>query len=155
MLSDPAYEHFSSLGRIAHSARSLLFRAIVENSRLSSGRRQPVEITLEHLGHVREGFIITLRTSAFASASELKDVVRAILVDWSWVEELGIRWAGRDMPIEEPVKQVLSFAHAAVAMGAMPQLPPDQVTFPLAWKTYADIPAPRTPGETLARIDEM
>ncbi|OUC08400.1 hypothetical protein RY27_09225 [Litorilinea aerophila] len=47
---------------------------------------------------------------------------------------------------------------AAVAMGYLPRLPAQQITFPHSYSdppTYADIPVPSTPGEMLWRIEEL
>lgn len=54
--------------------------------------------------------------------------------------------------------QLLAFGMAAVALGYLPRLPADRITFPHSYSkpaTYADIPTPDTPAELLSRIDEL
>ncbi len=54
--------------------------------------------------------------------------------------------------------QLLAFGMAAVALGYLPRLPADHITFPHSFSkpaTYADIPTPDTPAELLSRIDEL
>jgi hypothetical protein len=50
---------------------------------------------------------------------------------------------------------LLYFNHALVALGALPHLPAQAVTFPQRRPTYADVTAPGLPGELLARIEEI
>jgi len=151
---DPGLKLFSNLGDVSRTARQILAQAMARGgTRLLPSVH--LDLTLEHLGHVREGFIITLRTTSFRSRSELRHVVRAILVDWKWLEPLGLRWMTTSGPLEKPTLQVVAFAHAAVTLGAMRHLPADQVTFPQLKRSYADIPVPGSPGEILQRIEEM
>jgi hypothetical protein len=150
---DPGLRHLTDLGRVAATARRLMADALARGAGLPASDH--LESTREHLGQVREGFLITVRTTSFRSRAELRDVVHHILVDWKWLEPFGIRPPSRHGPIERPLLQVLAFAHASVALGAMRHLPTEQVTFPRTRKTYADIPVPGSPGEILERIEEM
>jgi hypothetical protein len=151
-----ALQHLLHLGRVARETRTSLLRALARGgSKLEGGREARLEVTLDHLGQVREGFVITLRTSSVKGWTELEALLEAILVDWSWLKPLGIRWTHSSEELEKPVSQVLSFAHASAAMGLMPRLPAREVTFPYPRRTYADIPIPASPGEMLSRIEEM
>lgn len=61
-------------------------------------------------------------------------------------------------PPERIRQQLLAFGMAAVALGHLPRLPADHITFPHSYSkpaTYADIPTPDTPAELLSRIDEL
>lgn len=100
---------------------------------------------------MREGFMLTLRTSDVKLASELRDLINH-LMDWNWLEELGLRWT-TDEPLERLGGQVVLYQHAIIALGVLPRLPANAVTFPHG--QYADIPVPSTPGETLNRIEEL
>jgi hypothetical protein len=151
---DPGLAHFKNLGEVADVARTLLAQALARGGDRVDDQDK-LDTTLRHLGDVREGFLITVRTSSFRSRSELRDLVRAILVDWRWLEPLGLKRTHPAAPLEKPVVQVIAFAHAAVTLGAMRHLPSEHVTFPHPRKTYADIPPPRSPGEVLERIEEM
>ena len=47
---------------------------------------------------------------------------------------------------------------AAVALGTLPRMPANEITFPHSYSdppTYADIAPPSTPGEMLVRIEEL
>lgn len=146
----------AALGRLARDTRRALRIAL-----LSRGERLPgpvqryLEGTLNHLGQVREGFAISLRTADCRNNSELRDLVEELLIDWRWMGQLGIRWVPLDQPVQKPLAQVLAYAHARAALGALPRVPEAHVTFPALWRSYADIPVPRTPGEVLERIDEV
>jgi hypothetical protein len=110
--------------------------------------------TLQHLEEVREGFIISQRTSTQVSFSELSALVRHVLMDWTWVEALNWALSPAD-EIESPNPQLMFFNHALVALATLPHLPPNAVTFPQKRPSYADVPAPALPGELLARIEEI
>lgn len=150
----PVWRLFVALGEVAQEARLALARGLLQSDQpLSPADQRRLSLALEHLSDVHEGFALTLRTTAVRSPSELRDLVRRILIDWSWLAELGLSWQGGQ--IELPVSQVLAFAHATVALGILPHLPPELITYPKAKRSYADIPVPHTPGEVLARIEEL
>ena len=44
--------------------------------------------TLDHMGDIREGFIMSQRTSPRTTLSELRALVQNVLMDWQWVQEL-------------------------------------------------------------------
>ncbi len=61
-------------------------------------------------------------------------------------------------PLEPVRQQLLAFGMATVALGALPKLPSEQVTFPHSFgkpPTYSDIAAPSSPAEMLVRIEEL
>jgi len=150
----PALRVFIALGEIAEEARWALAKGLRQRDQpLPPAEQKRLSLALGHLSDVREGFTLTLRASAVSSLSELRDLVRHVLIDWSWLSELGLSWQGG--PVEVPTSQVIAFAHATTALGVLPHLPPQLVTFPSSGRTYADIPVPHTPGELLARIEEL
>jgi hypothetical protein len=150
----PIWRLFVALGEVAQETRLALARGLVQSDQpLTPADQQRLSLALGHLGDVHEGFALTLRTAAVRSPSELRDLACHILLDWSWLSELGLSWEGGQP--ETPAGQVLAFAHATIALGILPQLPPELVTYPGSHRSYADIPAPRTPGEVLARIEEL
>lgn len=152
----PAGALLAALGRLARDTRRALRLAL-----LGRGERLPVPVqrylegTLNHLGQVREGFALSLRPGDCRSPSELRDLVEELLVDWDWMGRLGIRWVPLDQPLEKPLAQVLAYAHARAALGALPRVPEAHVTYPALRRSYADIPVPRSPGEVLERLDEI
>ncbi len=121
------------------------------NAEPPTERRATLNRILDDLTPMREGFMLSLRASDVVLASELRDLVDR-LIDWSWLNELGLRWT-TDEPLERLGGQVVLYQHALVALGVLPRLPSVAVTFPHG--AYADIPVPSTPGETLTRLEEL
>lgn len=143
----------ADLGEVVHETREALGRYLYLKQSPLDTRPGALTETLNHLGEAREGFQLSLRTKDVTRASELYDLVKRFLVDWRWLEEEGFNL----MPAEsvELVRdQLLAFGHAYTALAFLPRLPADRITYP-GRPTYADIPVPRTPGETLERIDEL
>lgn len=143
-----------SLGHLAEQTRTALARRI-QKEPLPEKAQETLHHALDHLSEVREGLILTLRTSAVPSLAELRALVERVMVDWSAWEAAGFRF----MPAFElarPGDQIFFFHHAYIAMGILPRLPNYAVTFPHQRRpSYADIPVPGTPGEMLDRIEEM
>ncbi len=106
---------------------------------------------LNNLMQMREGFVLALKTHDVTLASELHDLIN-YMVDWSWLSEVGLRWA-TDEPLEKLGGQVILYQHAVIAMGILPRLPVSAVTYPHG--AYGDIPVPSTPGQTLTRLEEL
>ncbi len=152
-----ARESLRDLARIVRYTRQTLATAIQEQrvaGRPFSHRPGQLSDTLQHLEEVREGFILSQRTSAQVSLSELSALVRHVLMDWAWVETLNWALSPAD-EVESPHPQLMFFNHALVALATLPHLPPNAVTFPQKRPSYADVPAPALPGELLARIEEI
>src|SRR4029078_243710 len=60
--------------------------------------------------------------------------------------------------MEEVRQQVLAYGMAAGALGYLPHMPSEQITFPYSYSnppTYSDIPTPDSAGEMLWRIEEL
>jgi hypothetical protein len=152
-----ARESLRDLARIVRSTRHMLATAVQEQrttGRSFSHRPGQLADTLHHLEEVREGFIISQRTSAQVSLAELSALVRHVLMDWAWLEALNWALSPAD-EIESPNPQLMFFNHALVALATLPHLPPNAVTFPQRRPSYADVPAPALPKELLARIEEI
>lgn len=154
--TDPsASDLLAALGRLARDTRRALRIALTHRGeRLPATIQLYLEGTLNHLSHVREGFVLALRTDDCRDGVEMEDLVEEILIDWSFMTRLGIRWIPGEA-LEQPLTQVLAYSHARVVLGALPRVPEDQVTFPAWNRSYADIPVPRSPGDILTRIDEI
>lgn len=117
----------------------------------TAGQKASLNRTLQDVARTREGFILALRTSDIAMASELRDLI-GYLMDWSWLQELGLRW-DIDAPLERLSGQTLLYQHALIAFGMLPRLPSNAVTHPR--RTYSDVPVPSSPGATLSRLEEI
>lgn len=169
---------FVGMGEVAETTTHLLELSLQQALRAPSGRKAPIgqveQVVLQqardYLSHVREGFVLSVRTSQVSNTREIGYLLERVLTDWEqFSEELGLGTAKGDeqdtrstatqeMPIEQVRRQLLAFGMAATAMGALPRLPSKQVTFPHSYSkppTYSDISAPHTPGEMLWRIEEL
>ena len=153
----------TNLDNARDTLRRLIVAALDSNRALYEGlqnpqsdppndRRAVFNRSLENLTQTREGFTLALRTSDLKIASELRDLISTILVDWSWLSTLGLRWTTDD-PLENLGGQVILYQHALIAMRVLPTLPANAVTYP--YGHYSDIPVPTTPGETLSRLQEL
>jgi hypothetical protein len=146
---------FFAMGNMAQQTKELLGEYMRRRDEpLSPTRWEHVTMTLDHLDRVREGFKITLRTHAVRDLSELRDLVQRTLLTWDWLGDYNLELQP-DTEIHYPLEQTLAFAHSYVTLGVLPRLPAREVTFPGNPPTYIDIPVPHTPGELLARIDEL
>lgn len=146
---------FFAMGNVAQRTKELLAEYMRRRDEpLSPDGRKYLTLTLHHIDHVREGFKITLRTASVRDLSELRDLIHETLMTWDWLGALNLELKA-DTQIHYPLKQTLAFAHSYVTLGVLPRLPARAVTYPDHPATYADIPVPHTPGEILARIDEL
>jgi len=170
---------FAGVGELAETVTQLLALGLQYGTELgrTSGRQSKsglekieqiiLQQARDYLAEVREGFILSVRTGQLAQKSELRFLLDRVLVDWNaFSQELGID--ATDEPLSEspdPMNYVnqtrqhlLAFGMAAIALGQLPKLPADQVTFPYSYNdppTYSDIPAPNSPGAMLSRIEEL
>jgi hypothetical protein len=174
---------FASIGELAETTTQL-FALNLQYKTSLGGRRNPQPATgldkveqmilnqvRDYLSDVREGFVLSVRTTQVTKRSEIKFLLDRVLMDWSQLSrELGLGEEDEnpsgtkpDQRAEPPAlervrQQLLAFGMAAVAFGQLPHLPAEQITFPYSYgepPSYADIPAPDTPGETLVRIEEL
>ncbi len=151
---------FMALKAISETARDALGAIIRQEMYQAPRSREIVSMreALEYLSEVREGFALSLRAERVRDPRELMYLVNRLLMDWSWLEDLGLQLALPET-IERVGRQLIAFAMAAVALALTPQLPPEAVTFPVQEYfprgTYADIPVPETPGDLWERIEEV
>ncbi len=178
---------FVGIGEMAETLTHMLSLNLKQGG-LSGGRQRAdlgrveqlvLQQARDYLSKVREGFMLSVRATQVTHPRELRYLLERVLTDWSQLsqelgldtgapgEEAGARRAGvgLGMPtadhvlhVERVRYQLLAFGMAAVAMGYLPRLPAQQITFPHSYSdppTYADIPVPSTPGEMLWRIEEL
>ena len=110
--------------------------------------------TLEHIGDVREGFVLSQRTSPRIQTDELRRLVQHVLLDWGWFEALGLS-TEIGGPVELVGVQLIAYRHALVALGLLPHLPAQAITFPQPHPTYSDVSVPAMPSQTLERVEEI
>jgi hypothetical protein len=145
------------VARIVSYTRQTLANVIQEQrlaGRPLSHRSGQLSDTLQHLEDVREGFIISQRTTDQLSLAELRALVQQVLLDWEWLEILDVTLAPAG-ELASPSQQLVAFNHALVALAVLPRLPASAITFPQKRPSYADMPAPALPIELLDRLDEI
>lgn len=173
---------FASVGELAETVKQLLALGLQYKASLGgapskvqkSGLEQIEQLILQqardYLAEVREGFVLSVRTTQVSKRTELRFLLDRVLLDWGALcQELGLADEPADhakrqaasTPTAAPERvrhQLLAFGMAATALGQLPRLPAEQVTFPYSYNdppTYGDIPAPDTAGEMLVRIEEL
>jgi hypothetical protein len=161
---------FVAIGELADTMRQFIQLGLTYNIRrqeqpggMEQVTQYVVQRSRDYVGRVREGFVLSVRTVDVTSRDELAYLVERVLLNWADLEaELGL--AGESSPELEPQPlasvrdQLLAFGMAAVALGMLPRLPQEQVTFPKSLRkpaTYADIPVPTSPAAMLQRIEEI
>lgn len=165
-------QHNTLLGGQSRSRQSSIGR--IEQLVLQQAR--------DYVASVREGFVFSVRTTQVTNASELRFLLDRVLVDWTALsqelaldaasgaqQEQGAVQAGDEqsdtatqprlaLELERLRHQLLAFGMAAAALGQLPRMPSERITFPFSYSTpptYADISAPATPAAMLQRIEEM
>jgi len=182
---------FASVGELAETVKQLLALGLQYKASLGgvaarsqkSSVEQIEQLILQqardYLAEVREGFVLSVRTTQITKRAELRFLLDRVLLDWGALcQELGLAdetstgtasgtatgTRGNDetpAPGQAPERvrhQLLAFGMAATALGHLPRLPAEQVTFPYNYNdppTYCDISAPDTAGEMLVRIEEL
>jgi hypothetical protein len=167
---------FVSIGEVAETMTQML--ALNLQSRTNLGGRTPLtgrsglermeQIILQqardYLAEVREGFTLSVRSTQVAGQAELRYLLERVLLDWTQLSrELGLEEdaanaTSQEVTLEGVRQQVLAYSMAAVALGYLPHVPADQITFPYSYSnppTYSDIPKPDSAGEILWRIEEL
>jgi hypothetical protein len=176
-------DEFVGIGEVAETTTHLLALNLSytahHGASLGSGPKRSGQVeqlvlqqARDYVHRVREGFMLSVRTSPSTPVSELRFLLDRVMTDWSQLShELGLD-AGMDnsanpaLPLEEALPQrvelvrhqLLAFGMAVVALSQLPRLPAKQITFPHSYNqppTYSDIPVPSTPGEMLWRIEEL
>jgi hypothetical protein len=170
---------FASVGELAETVTQWLALGLHYGSELGQSSRRRNKSGIEkieqlilqqardYLAEVREGFVISLRTAQLTDKGELRFLLDRVLIDWrAFSRELGLEQSEemtgeaseQTTQLEKVRQQLLAFGMATVALGQLPKLPAEQVTFPYSYNdppTYSDIPTPATPGAMLSRIEEL
>lgn len=170
---------FVSVGELAETTTQMLAFGLQTRTKLGSGQTadgrnehsiERVEQLIlqqarDYLAEVREGFVLSVRATKVTNAAELQFLLERVLLDWSTLSrQLGFEEpTEEDTPSTQPTlervrQQLLAYGMAASALAQLPRLPAEQITFPYSYSkppTYADIPAPDSPGDMLWRIEEL
>jgi hypothetical protein len=169
---------FVSIGELAETTTQLLALGLQSKTNLGgraptrqrNGLEQMEQLILQqardYLAEVREGFVLSARSTKVASRAELQFLLERVLLNWTELSrELGLAEdeesstpANQSIELEPIRQQLLAYSMAAVALGYLPRLPAEHITFPYSYSnppTYSDIPAPDNAGEMLWRIEEL
>lgn len=164
---------FAAIGELAETTTQLLALDITARHESANARNLAharvkqfvMQRARDYLGDVREGFVLSVRASQVTDRAELSYLLERVLTDWKALSaELGLDTdepgdlPDHEMGIEQVRRQLLAFGMAATALGFLPRMPADRVTFPYSYNqppTYADIAPPDSPGAMLWRIDEV
>lgn len=80
------------LARVVKETRQMLATMMAESQQSDqpAHSRRPGRLsdTLHHLEDVREGFILSQRTSSQLSSAELRALVKVILLGWNWLRSM-------------------------------------------------------------------
>jgi hypothetical protein len=151
-------EILQELARVVKFTRQTLAAMIHEEEQLGRlpARQPPGRLSdaLEHLGDVREGFILSQRTSPQVVFHQMRTLVQHVLISWDWLHALNLSLTPGEY-IETLGPQLVVYNHALVALAMLPRLPAEAITFPQHRPTYSDVTVPVLPDEMLARIEEI
>jgi hypothetical protein len=157
---------FDRLAGLFRATRALLDAALRDPSLPEGGAALIADAVLPHVEQVAIGFRATLRAHD-GDLAELRALVRAVGLAAPPASRAEVRAAlaeallaqtgtgGRRALLTAPAEPLTAVGHARVVWALMPHTPTDEVHFPVAPRTYGDIPVPRTPGELATRIEEL
>lgn len=174
----PNMFEFAGISEVAETTTQLLALALQQTGRSGAGANTGIgqmeqyvlQQARDYLSTVREGFVLSVRTTDIGKRDDFRYLLGRVLTDWDQLsQELGLDAGNsgtqaddatveQNASIERVRQQLLAFGMAVIAMGYLPRLPAKQITFPNSYgkpATYADIPVPHTPGELLWRIEEL
>jgi hypothetical protein len=152
---EAARESLRTLAKVIKATHQVLFQSVHDPLRSSIRQRQrQLSETLEHMGEVREGFVLSQRMPLPLELRELRELIQHVLLNWGWVEDMGLLMTPGDQ-VELVEDQIIAYQHALVALGVLPRLPAEIITFPQPGPSYADLSAPGSPSELLDRIEEI
>lgn len=175
MHDETSLHEFARIGEVAETTTQLLALGLQYHTtfagrpRAAARKVDPVEQYVlqqarDLMAQVREGFVLSVRSTQAPSKAELRFLIERVLHDWSALsQELGLQpgqaaQASERQRLERLRHQLLAFGMAATALGSLPRTPAEDVTFPYSFgkpPTYCDIPAPATPAAMLQRIEEL
>jgi hypothetical protein len=148
-------ETLQGLAKVVKTTHRILAQIIRHPARQPTPERlRRFSNTLEYMGDFYEGFMLSQRVSAHTEVEDLHQLGRQVLLDWQWLEAMNLSVTPDD-EVKVIDNQLITYQHAAMALGTLPNLPIEAITFPQPRPGYADILAPTTPGEMLERIEEI
>jgi hypothetical protein len=165
-LEPSGFAEFDRLTELFGRTRVLLGAALTERDLPREGTELLAREALPHIEDVEAGLRAWLRTG-MADVEELRWLVLQAGVGRAFPEspaearaarEEHLR-AGRDSDKREidarVARRLFALAHARLVFALLPRTPGPDVRFPAGVRSYADIPAPRSPAELALRIEEI
>lgn len=171
-LEGSGFADFDRLVELVTRTQALLDSFLDEGALPPGGADYLARRTLPHLEGARTGFQSWLRAEmaglpelhyltfgavGVAASPPQTDAERRAALLESLLEArlLGADPAPRPPRAAEGSAGLAALTHARLVLGMLPRTPPDEVRYPSARRTYADIPVPRGPAELLDRIEEI
>jgi hypothetical protein len=169
-MTGTASSGFADLDHLAdlfHRTRALLDVLLATGDLPDGGSDLLTQETLPHIEDVEAGFRSSLRT-AEGSLVELRQLIlqgglglpeprsaaeeRAALIEAMRARSGA---GGAREVVAAPSGRRAALEHARLTLAMLPATAPAEVRFPEGRRTYADIPAPRSPSEFAARVEEI
>jgi len=161
------FAELDRMGRLFRETRVLLDAALTTGDLPEHATDVLAQQTLPHVEDVEAGFWWWLRAGETA-LSELRALVlqgglgmadardpaeeRAALIEAMQARS----GAGGDRELASvPTRRLAALGHARLVFALLPATAAGDVRFPSPHRSYADIAAPRTPGELSMRIEEL
>ncbi|MCL5075114.1 MAG: hypothetical protein M1136_05605 [Chloroflexi bacterium] len=152
-IAKEGFLEFFYLTTIFHKTKELLTTYLAHEGNLpQEGVEYLATFTLSHIDDMQSGFKWALRASD-AALAELRYLLRAadLLLG---AEDAESDAFGRRAPIPPELRKLQAIQHAKVVFGLLPRIPEKDVSYPF-WKSYIDIPVPKTMADLADRITEL
>jgi hypothetical protein len=164
-LEPSGFAEFDRLTDLFGRTRVLLDAVLTEHDLPSGGSEVLAREALPHIEDVEAGLRAWLRVG-MADLAELRWLVQQAGVGAGLPEGKAEERAAREEQLRATdadrreidarvARRLFALAHARLVFALLPRTPESEVRFPAGVRTYADIPAPRSPGELALRIEEI
>ena len=164
-LERSGFAEFDRLSDLFGRTRLLLDAVVTERGLPSGATELLATEALPHIEDVEAGFRAWVR-AGMADLAELRWLVRQAAIVSSprdLAEERAAAEEHRNVEAGAARRtldahvagRLFALAHARLVFAFLPRTSPDDVRFPDGRRSYADIPAPRSPAELALRIEEI
>lgn len=167
MIESSGFAEFDRLATLFRRTRRMLDAFLATGDLPDGGTDLLANEALPHVEDVEAGFRAWLRVS-HAGLTELRTLVlqgglgpggplTPAEATAALVEAMQTRSgaAGKRPLFQDPARRLVALEHARLVFALLPRTREDDVHFPGARRSYADIAVPRSPGELAQRIEEL